>query len=87
MMRDGMMNGWWGVWGILWMLIALGVLALLIAGIVWLVHSMTSEDRGGPPSPGAGASARDIIDMRYARGEIDRDEYVRARRDLGDPAE
>lgn len=88
MMRDGMMNGWWGVWGILWVLIALGVLALLIAGVVWLVHSMATGGRGRPPSPGAGGgSTRDILDVRYARGEIDRDEYVRARQDLGDPVE
>jgi putative membrane protein len=36
--------------------------------------------------PGAGADAREVLDSRYARGEIDRDAYLRMRTDLADSA-
>jgi putative membrane protein len=36
--------------------------------------------------PRAGADAREVLDSRYARGEIDRDAYLRMRTDLADRA-
>jgi putative membrane protein len=54
-------------------------LALLIVVIVALVRWM-----GGGGSDGGGRvhTARDILDERYARGEIDREEYQRRRDDM-----
>lgn len=50
---------------------------LLIAVIVWLVIAVSRQDRSpGEPSP------RDILDRRYARGEIDRETYERMRKEL-----
>ena len=50
----------------------LGVLGL----VTWLVVSATrSEPRNRP-------TALDVLDERYARGEIDREEYVQRRADL-----
>jgi putative membrane protein len=53
--------------------------ALLIAGIVALMRWT-----GGGSSDGGGRvrTARDILDERYARGEIDREEYQRRRDDI-----
>lgn len=51
--------------------------ALVILGIVkWLAGS--SGMGGTPPSK----SARQILEERYARGEIDREEFEQKKRDL-----
>lgn len=73
MMQDGMMAGpMMIVMLIIWVL----VLAALIAGIVWLVRRLTEDGRS------RGSSAIDVHEMRYSRGEIDRDEYLQRRNDL-----
>ena len=51
---------------------------LLIVAIVWAVKLLF--DRNAPR--GGGKSALEILQERYARGEIDRDEYESKRRDL-----
>jgi putative membrane protein len=87
-----MMHDWDGGWGVgNWLLMGFGMLlfwALVVAGIVWLVRYTAAERRtsgaggvrldkpAGPPAP----TARDILDERYARGEISDEEY-RTRRD------
>lgn len=53
---------------------------LLIVVIVWAVRLFS--DRDAPRS--GGKSALEILQVRYARGEIDRDEYEGKRRDLLD---
>ena len=86
-----MMHLWDGDWGVgNWLLMGFGMLvfwALVVAGIVWLVRFGTANRTTAGPglSPGlqAGptrASAQDILDQRYARGEINDEEY-RSRRD------
>ena len=77
-----MMDGWgtpgWGPgFGIVFMLLFWG---LIIVGIVAIVKWLAR------PSAGAGTlpqkPARQILDERYARGEIEREEYEQKRRDL-----
>lgn len=57
----------------------------VIAGVVWLVRTAGRRSDGGAPSDKRAASdrasARDILDERYARGELSDEEY-RARRSL-----
>jgi putative membrane protein len=61
---------------------------IVVAGIVWLVrntgsHSHPSSEQGVPVTKPIGAprpNARDILDARYACGEIS-DEQYRSRRD------
>jgi len=59
----------------------LAILAAVIAAVIWVLRSQ----QGGR----AGLSERrsdslEILEERYARGEIDRDEYLQKKRDLSD---
>jgi putative membrane protein len=73
-MMDGMMGGGAFMW--FWAIFAVLVLALLVVGVVWLVRTLAS------PGPGATSSARQELDLRYARGELTREEYQLRRTDL-----
>jgi putative membrane protein len=75
-------TGWgWGWGGGMWLgpLFMIALLVLLIAAIVALVRWMGG---GSGDSGGRVRTARDILDERYARGEIDREEYQRRRDDI-----
>jgi putative membrane protein len=87
-----MMHHWDGSWGVgNWLLMGFGMLlfwALVVAGMVWLVHYIGNRQATGEPgvplnepTGAAPPSARDILDERYARGEISDEEY-RTRRDI-----
>jgi len=74
--------------GMMWLGLLMMVLGLLIfAGIillaVWAVTRLTSSERSRSSVPAS--SAEDplvILQRRYARGEIGRDDYERIRSDL-----
>jgi len=71
--------GMFGIFGLLWMLLFFVGLVLLI---VWLVRQFSQDgERSGSRGSG-GRSAIRILEERYARGEIDRDEYLTRRADL-----
>jgi putative membrane protein len=71
------MWGMWGASGIGMMLVMLTfwvlVIVALVAGIRWLVHQ-GRESRSD--------TALEILRQRYARGEINKDEFEARRRDL-----
>jgi putative membrane protein len=71
--------GWTWLW---WLLILVGVVAVVV-GLMWAARG----GRGGGESGGAAgppvSTARQILDERFARGEIDEEEY-RARRRMLD---
>jgi putative membrane protein len=71
------MWAFWGVWGIGMMLIMLLFWGLVIVGVVlgirWLV-SQGKESRSD--------SALEILRQRYARGEINKEEFEARKRDL-----
>jgi putative membrane protein len=78
----GMMG--WGGFGWLWpfhFLIPLIILCLIIAAVVAAVrYSVGRENR--PGRAGRGSPGFDVLDERYARGEIAREEYMQKRRDI-----
>ncbi len=77
------MMGWggWGYYGPLNMIIWLLILGIVIAGIVWLVRAMT---RHAEPSylPARRSPGLEVLEERYARGEINRDEYLQKKHDI-----
>ncbi|MFI1379714.1 SHOCT domain-containing protein [Embleya sp. NPDC020886] len=62
-------DGWSWVWGSMMMLLLLAA----IVAVVWFLVRGTSRGRG--PSDSAGSSAIEVLARRYARGEIDTEEY------------
>jgi putative membrane protein len=65
---------WDGGWMWLWMVFMVLVWAALIVFGVWAVRRFTDRSSG---------SARRILEERFARGEIDADEFQRQRDLLG----
>ena len=75
---NGMFSGWGMGWGfgwvfmlIFWALILLGIAAL----VKWLIGASTG---GGTREK----TPLDLLKERYARGEIDQEEFERKKRDL-----
>lgn len=85
-MMNGFGMGGMGFTWIFWVLLIAGVVLLAVV----LVKAFTRNaggtaptDRQGPPRTGAGpARAREILEERYARGEISTEEYQERRRTL-----
>jgi putative membrane protein len=67
--------GWMWVWPVL---IVVGLLVIGYVGVRLAQGRQSTSPTGSDPS---GSAARRILDERYARGEIDDEEYQR-RRDL-----
>jgi putative membrane protein len=66
------MDGWG--WGLLPGLIWLAFWALVVTAVVLVVRGVARSRPAGPPAPYADSPER-LLAERYARGEIDDDEY------------
>jgi putative membrane protein len=65
-----------GLWGILFMLVgSLLFWGLIITGIVLLVRYLGRTGQPARPAD-ADAAAQQLLAQRYARGEIDQNEYT-----------
>ena len=74
-----------GIFGLVLMVLFWGG---LIALAVWLVRSLFPHTTQPPaPSWGSGLSARDILDRRFARGEINLEEYNLMKASMSDESE
>ncbi len=60
--------------------------AVLVVGVVLLVMALVRgwSGRRGSPRPTGRSSAREVLDERYARGDIDSTEYQNRLRQLGE---
>ena len=89
-MMGGWGNGMGGWGGALWVVLLLALLALIGVGIVLLVRGLSGRDhtREAGVSPGASSGALgstgalQTLEDRYARGEIDREEFLQRKADL-----
>ena len=83
---QGRWEGWemhpmwamWGAWGIVMMLFMFLFWALVITGVVLGIRWLTHQGQRSRSSD----AALDILRQRYARGEIDRDEFLARKSDL-----
>ena len=67
-----------GLWGWLMMVFG-GLLWVVVVVAVVILVLRYAGDRQAPPTVAAEPSARELLDRRLARGEIDVDEYERRR--------
>lgn len=92
-MDDWVVRGWGLVeivMLVVWAAFVVGILALLALAIRWLLRQGQGQGDGAARSGGPGGSAAsrpddplEILRQRYARGEIDDEEFERRRRVLG----
>lgn len=81
--RLGVGSNWYDQIGVMDMMIGwLVILVALGAAVVWFLQRQQSLT---PPtqSPPGHAHGLGVLEERYARGEIDRDEYLEKKGDLG----
>jgi putative membrane protein len=81
-----MMGGYYGNFGWIGMIIGLVLMVAVIIGVivlvVWAVRRMSSNPKNTGIQAPANPTPRDIVQARYARGEINREEYQRILADL-----
>ncbi|MBI3057898.1 MAG: SHOCT domain-containing protein [Deltaproteobacteria bacterium] len=68
---------WWGTWGLGMMLMMLLFWVLVIVGLVVGIRWLVSQGRESRSD-----SALEILRERYARGEINKDEFEAKKKDL-----
>ena len=68
---------WFPFHGIVTLIFAIAMIVLLIALLRPRHHALP------PPAPMPRTEALTILEQRYARGEIQRDEYLQKKQDLG----
>ncbi len=78
-------NDFWWMANLMWLLLIAGLVAVAVMFALRLAdRPPVGPGSTGPPSPGSDPAV-DELRLRYARGELSRDDYVRRARDLGTP--
>jgi putative membrane protein len=85
----GGMMGASGTWMLLWSLLGLALAVLVVAGGIWAARVLSTRHRDRWPQVNASAppgtqEARDALRLRYARGEISREDYLQGKVELED---
>lgn len=86
-MRDWNDGSNWGSghWAMMAMMLLFAVLA--VGTVVWVVRQTVRPQPHLPAPPTSDDRAARILDERFARGEIDEDEYTRRRKVLAAPSD
>jgi putative membrane protein len=71
------MHPMWGAWGIGMMFMMLVFWGLIVVGLVLGIRWLVTQGRESRSDP-----ALDILRQRYARGEIDKEDFEARKRDL-----
>lgn len=81
MMGGGGMMGGFGGGGLIGLILNLAIIIGIVILVVWAVKRFTSGTANGNQTSG-NQSPREILQARYARGEITRDQYQQILQDL-----
>ena len=78
----GMMNGYFGSFGpglgLIGLLFNIAIIVGIVVLVVWIVRQFnrtTNQSSSTYNKTGSTLTAREILDIRYARGELSREEY------------
>ena len=85
MMGETMFGTGFGLYGLFGMLFNIAILVGVVVLAVWAVQKFTSSGSGSGSSDNRHSpapSAREILDQRYARGELNREEYQQKLHDI-----
>ena len=71
------------MWTMGWLMFGMVLFwVLLIIAAIWLVRLLFQNGPSQPTSDKNHLSPREILNLRYSRGEITRDQYEQMKRDL-----
>lgn len=81
----GMMMGYDGgwLWGMAMHAVVAALFFAILIAVVVLLMRWIARSEGNPVRSSERGSARELLDTRYAKGEIDREEYLQKKQDLG----
>ncbi len=85
MMGGGMFGTGFGYLGLFGMLFNIFILVVVVVLTVWAVQKFTGSGGGNSRTAngnGQFSAAREILDQRYARGELSREEYQQKLHDI-----
>jgi len=74
---------WFPFHGLFTLVIVLVILGLIVRRRSYYYYGHPTGWGGTAPPQGSRSQALDILEGRYARGEIQRDEYLEKKKDLG----
>lgn len=80
MMDWGSMGGFMWVGMLIWAVLGIALIILAVVGVVWLVRRLGRDGRGRRRLPDR--NPIEELELRYARGEVDRETFLAIRADL-----
>jgi putative membrane protein len=82
----GMMGYGFGTFGtvglILNLVITLAVIIGIVVLVIWAVRRLSADGSGSSLAKQSGATPKEVLQIRYSRGEITRDQYQEILADL-----
>ena len=76
----GSMGGFMWVGMLVWAILGIALIVLAVVGVAWLVRHPGRNGRGRRRLPER--TAIEELELRYARGEVDRETFLAIREDL-----